>query len=235
MHLNARIIICTLLISLLSGCWVPEQFNAKILINKDGSYTFTYEGTLAFALALASAQKDGLSAKDEAAFKQAAESIARVPGFQRVDYLGKWRYKAVVKKVCKPGEPYYFLSKDEHFFSVVPKKDGTISISAFRPDKKGVQELNSLGIKIDGTLTVLVASGAKVIKHNAESQPLTFGQFDSYKWDIKSPDKNPIMIVQPATTVGGTQSDPVKPKKKQSEYDRLMKETKTGGGMRTHF
>ena len=41
----------------LTACWIPENFDTKITINKDGSYLFVYDGTLTFGLALAAAQQ----------------------------------------------------------------------------------------------------------------------------------------------------------------------------------
>ena len=195
---KARITVFALIVAMLTGCWIPEKFDAKVVVNKDGSYTFFYDGTLTFALALAAAQKGELSPKDEIAFKQEATKIAREPGFKKVDYLGKGRYKVVVEKNGKPGEPYYFLSKEFKIFSVLTDKTGAITVSAVRHDKKAIQEINAIGAKIDGTLTVSVASGTKVLKHNALSQPSVFGLFGGYKWQIKSPDENPFIVVQPS-------------------------------------
>ena len=87
MFYKTKLLFYVLMFALLSGCWIPEQFDAKVVFNKDGSYTFTYDGTLTFALALAAAQKGELSAKDEAAFKQEAVKLAREPGFKKVEYL----------------------------------------------------------------------------------------------------------------------------------------------------
>lgn len=199
MFCKARVFLVALIVTILSGCWIPEQFDVKVAVNKDGSYTFSYDGTLTFAPALAAAQKGELSAKDEADFKQEATKIARQPGFKKVDYLGKGKYKVLVEKSGRAGEPYYFLSKESKIFAVLPQKDGTISVSAIRPDRKTIQELTSIGAKIDGTLTVSVASGAKVVKHNAQSQPSVFGLFGGYRWQIKSPDDNPFIAIQPSS------------------------------------
>jgi hypothetical protein len=93
----------------------------------------------------------------------------------------------------KPGESYSFLTKT---ISIVPQNDGTIVISAFKLDKKFIDELNSIGSKIDGTLSVTLDSGVKVISHNASSEPSLFGLLGSYKWQIKSPDVLPRMVIK---------------------------------------
>jgi len=195
---NCLIPLLMLLVALV-GCFIPEQFDAKVVVNKDGSYTFSYDGTLTFAPALAAAKKGELKTKDEEFFKQEVAKIAREPGFKKVDYVGNGRYKVLVEKNGKPGEPHYFLSKESKIFAIIQQQDGTILVSAIRPDKKAIQGLNSIGAKIDGILTVSVASGAKVIKHNAQSQPSLFGLLGGYKWQIKSPDENPFIVIQPSS------------------------------------
>ena len=34
------------IIAVLTACWIPEKFNAKITVDKDGSYTFVYDGII---------------------------------------------------------------------------------------------------------------------------------------------------------------------------------------------
>ena len=191
--------ITSILLLFLAGCWIPEDFAVNIKVNKDGSYTFTYDGNLAFAPALAAAKQGSLSQKDEAEFKQMGEQLRREPGFKDVKYLGNGRYKVFVEKAGKSGESYFFLSREMQIFSIRPQKDGSVSISAIRPGKKDINELKSIGAKMAGTLTVSLARSVKVVKHNAQSEPKLFGLLGGYKWEIKSPDADPIIIVKPAS------------------------------------
>ncbi|MEY2860860.1 MAG: hypothetical protein RL392_1318 [Pseudomonadota bacterium] len=53
---------------LLVGCFVPEKFTAKVTFEKGRSYTYEYEGTVAFLPALLeTAGGRGISAKTEKA------------------------------------------------------------------------------------------------------------------------------------------------------------------------
>jgi len=197
-----RIIPLTAIVSivfLVVGCWIPENFEAKISVKKDGSYTFIYDGTLTYALALAAAKDGSLSREDEAEMQREAATLRREPGFKHVDYLGKGRYKVYVEKVGRPGEPYYFLSQEMKIFAVRPLKDGTINITGIRPSKSNIQEFKSIGAKMDGKLTVSVARGIKVLRHNAQSEPYLFGLLGSYKWEIKSPDVDPFIVLKPSS------------------------------------
>jgi len=184
---------------LLAGCWIPENFEADITVNKDGSYSFTYDGTLTFALALAAAKEGSLSQKDEAEFEKEAEKIRKEPGFKKVEYLGKGRYKVLVEKSGKAGERYYFLSSEMKIFSIKPQEDGSIVITAAKFSKKDLSELKSIGAKVNGTLTVSVKKGVKVIKHNAQGEPKLLGLFGGYSWEIKSAEAEPFIVVQPSS------------------------------------
>jgi hypothetical protein len=187
----------TLIVALsLWACWIPENFDVKVNINKDGSYTFIYDGTLTFALALAAAKDGKLSDKDEAGLQKEAGDLRRDPGFKKVEYQGKGRYKVYVEKSGKPGEPLYFISRDMAFFTILSKENHTVAVTAVRPKEKDIQQLNSIGAKMEGTLSVSVPSSLKVIKQNAESEPMFFGLFGAYKWQIRSPDANPEIVVQ---------------------------------------
>lgn len=180
-------------LSLLVACFIPEKFDAKIAVASDGSYKFTYDGTIAFALALAELHKGQLSSKADADLQKLAVELKKDKTFKKVEYLEKARYKVLVEKIGKPGEPYSFLTKT---ISIAPQNDGTILISAVKLDKKFIDELSSVGSKIDGTLSVTLDSGVKIISHNATSEPSLFGLLGSYKWQIKSPDALPRMVIK---------------------------------------
>lgn len=181
---------------LLTGCLIPEKFDATISIAKDGSYKFRYDGTLAYALALEAVNKNALAAKDEEGLKKLTEEFTKDKQFTKVEYLGKARYQVVVEKEGKPNEPYYFLSKDSKLISIIPQKDGTIAISAVKLDAKSIATLKAIGSKIEGTLSVTLGNGVKVISQNATTEPSLFGLMGAYKWQIKSPDVLPSMVVK---------------------------------------
>jgi len=189
-----------LLLSLsLTGCWIPEKFTSRVVINNNGSYTFSYDGILTFWLALAAAKEGALSSQDEAAFKKEEEKIRKEPGFKKVSYISNGRYKVLVEREHKPGEQTHFISRMQRIFSVVPKQDGTIEVSGFKLSEKDLAELKKIGAKVDGHLKVSVGRNVDVIKHNATSTPKFFGLFGDYEWHIKSPDVVPFIIVRPSS------------------------------------
>lgn len=162
----------------LGGCWLPEQFDAKVTVNGDGSYSYSYDGVLAFAPALADASRGMLDARAETEVAKAASELRR-EGFRKADYLGKGRFAVFIERIVPKGQASYFLSKELQIFFVLPQNDGSLKIGAIRPDAKLLREFREIGGKIDGTLSVSVASGVKVLKHNAQSEPSFYGFFGS--------------------------------------------------------
>lgn len=181
----------------LAGCWIPEKFVADVKVHKDGSYIFKYDGILTFAIALDASNKGELTEKDERNFASEVGKLKEEPGFKKVKYLGKGRYKVLVEKAGNAEEKIYFLSKSLNYFTINPRKDGTLLITAEQFSKKDIKELKSIGAKIDGELTVSIEKGVEIIDHNAESEPKLFGLFGSYKWHINSIDYKPFMILKP--------------------------------------
>lgn len=192
-----RWVVALVLVGLLAGCFFPEKFTASVVVHKDGSYEFTYDGTLAHGMALVAEKQGGLAAKDEATFAAEAAKMQKNPTFRTVVYEGKGRYKVLVKKEGKRGETYYFPGAPPgHIFGVVAKPDGTLTISAPLPDAKGMKDIQELGATFDGTLTVTVESGATVVSDNAQEKPGVL--WGGYKWVIKGPDANPSIVIRPA-------------------------------------
>ncbi|MBV6486915.1 MAG: hypothetical protein GHHEDOFH_00852 [Pseudorhodoplanes sp.] len=166
-------------------------------VNADGSYSYSYDGVLTFAPALADAKRGVLDARGEAEVAKLAPELRR-DGFRKADYLGRGRFSVYLERSVPKGQPSFFLSKEMQIFYVVPQIDGTVAIGAFRPDTNALRQFREIGAKIDGTLSVAVGNGVKVLKHNAQSEPWLYGLMGSYKWQIRTPDANPFMIVQPS-------------------------------------
>jgi len=199
---NKRILFPLIIISilfLLQGCWIPEDFETTIKVNKDGSYVFTYDGTLTHILALAAAKDGTLKEKDKADMKEQETAFKKEPGYKKVKYLGEGRYKVLVDTSGKAGEAYHFMSSDIKFFAIDPQNDGTLRISTATAKEDEIEQLKKIGVNMSGTLTVIVEQGAKVLKHNAKKKKKVKKTFTEYIWDIKSFNTEPLIIVKPAS------------------------------------
>lgn len=181
----------------LAGCFVPEKFTATININKDGSYNYSFDGTVAHALVVAKAVSEGLTAQDEADLKQ--EAIKMKSGdVRRAEYLGNGRFNVLIEHTAAKGEASYFPSREMLLFRIEPLMDGTMGIETEPATPQAIRDLDQLKIKLDGTVVVKVADGVSVLKHNADSEPSLFGLVGGYKWWIDRPGIRPLMIVRPA-------------------------------------
>jgi len=181
----------------LIGCWIPENFVAHIEVERDGGYTFTYDGSLAFAPVLPAVKEGSLTEKDERELRNMAEELKEETGYKEFRYTGRGRFKIYAEKKGFPGESYHFMSESMKIFSILPRNDGSLKISGVRPGDKVFKQLRSIGAKMTGKLIVSVPWGMQVIDHNAQSKPVFFGLFGGYTWEIDEPDDDPFIIVMP--------------------------------------
>lgn len=177
----------------LSGCLVPERFNAEIDIKPDASYSFKYQGITLHALALAQINKgQPLSDKENARFAAEVVKLNKRSEFTEVYYQGDGRYKLAIDMNKKTGEELKIFD----VFTVSQDQEGIMTISTVKLKKKDRQLLADSGIKIDGELSVRLPNNAEVLEHNATSTPYFFGLLGSYQWKIDSFDRQPLLRVR---------------------------------------
>ncbi|MGE0236077.1 hypothetical protein [Methylocystis sp.] len=176
----------------------PEQFDANVSIRANGSYSYSYQGTLIFVPALIQASRAGfLEPHLDGRLKDATAQL-RQEGFTEADYLGRGRYAVVSQRSRANGESSYFPSREMPVFSIRPQPNGAIMIAGSRPDASAPCQLIGTEAEIDGRLIVTLERGVTVLNHNAENNAATLDRFGEYHWRIKSPDADPFMTVLPA-------------------------------------
>lgn len=179
--------------ALLSGCLVPERFSAKVEVQPDASYSYSYAGTAVHALAALQLKQGGsLSAKDVTGLKGEAEKLRKNPDVREATYKGDARYNLVIEGKKKAGEAMTMLN----ILNVKTDKDGVMTIASSELTEKGKKDLQQLGITIDGTLDVTLPKNAEIISHNATSTPSFFGMFGTYSWKIGRIDQRPLIKVR---------------------------------------
>ena len=175
---------------LVSGCLVPEKFAAKATFQPDGSYTFSYAGTVVHGMAALELAKTGkLAAKDEASLEREVPKMARNPDVREVSYKGNGRYVLALDAKRTKGQALDLLG----IMTVRTAKDGVVTISSPEINEKSKKDLSQLGIKVDGTLEVTLPKDAVVISQNATGKPGFFGLSSSYSWKIGSVEQRPMM------------------------------------------
>lgn len=179
---------CAAACAALSGCLVPEKFQASVQFKPDGGYTYKYNGTAVHFLAAAAIKEKGaLPAKDEAGLEREAEKAARVLGVKKMAYTGQGRYDVQIEQDLKPGQQVSTLK----LFTITREKDGSFVVAAPAMKDKDRDNLLSLGIKVDGTAEVALPANAKVLSHNADKTPGVFSK--AYTWKIGSLDAKPTI------------------------------------------
>ncbi|GAB6124704.1 hypothetical protein [Humidesulfovibrio idahonensis] len=179
----------------LAGCWVPETYIGRIKIERDGSYKLYLEGTAAdpdamHAMRGVAAESKSGKLKPEDVKKRQAEAlepmlkdIAKLKaegkvetansigdGRVRFSLLGKWRMNRDRLISSELGEPLTYAIA----------QDGTVRVRV--KDAAPVHETASLGLHLDGDLSIILAEGIVVLEHNAQTAPKTPN--GAYRWHI---------------------------------------------------
>lgn len=165
----------------LSGCFIPEKFDAKITFNEDTTFNYTYDGTIINAMAAAEKQKTGsLPEKSKAAYSELADALKKDPATKSVSQVNDITYKVSMEKKNQPSMRASIMD----FIKV--KKDPAGVITVFTPkfSEKDLKQLKDLGVNVDGNLTITLPKNAELIESNANSKPF-FGAQNSYSWKIK--------------------------------------------------
>ncbi len=180
----------------LASCLFPEAFKASVTINKNGSFSFAYDGILTFVISRAEKVQQGkLSPRTEKGLKELEQKFAKDEGFKQVKYLGDSRFRVSYRKEGKLDKPFYFVGKDVQLFSIQPKSGGLVEIKGISLSKKDIGQLKALNLEIDGELTI--KTDGEVVEQNATSTPSLFGLLGGYQWKITSlEDAQPRMLIK---------------------------------------
>jgi hypothetical protein len=127
---------------------VPEKFDAKVEVHGDGSYAYSFNGTLIFVPALIRAFRVGLNPRLNAQLAKAVGQLGR-EGFRNVAYLGEGRYSAMLERACSRGAPSFFPSREMSVFSIKPQNNGLIVVAASPYDPAAPYHLVSYLSNID--------------------------------------------------------------------------------------
>jgi len=186
--------VCTIL--LLTSCYVPETFTSNIEISKNNDYKIDYNGILTHALAKAEFVQTGkFSKKTEDALEKEEKKLLKEKIIKKCKYIGNAQFNIYAQSEGKLIKSFRFLGGDSTFVTITPLPKNQIEVTGKKISNKEINELKSMGIKIDGTINL--KTQGKVLKHNASSEPKFGGFLGAYTWKIKSPsDPAPYMLIQ---------------------------------------
>lgn len=176
---------------LLSGCFLPERFEASVNVSTDGSYTFHYAGITAFVPVLMDMARTGSAPSSNANQQMSAEAgkMSKAPDVKKASYVGNGRFDLEIAGTRQSGQPASVLDA----IRISTGKDGVLTIGSvgLKPSEKA--ELQKLGLGMNGKFVVSLPRGAEVLNSNATSGPITSGQSVSYTWMIGSIETRPIL------------------------------------------
>jgi hypothetical protein len=157
------------LITALSGCYLPTRFVAEITIQRTGDYTLTYDGVL-----LSSNLVPGLMT-GEPDQKEIDERLAGVfadlgrdSSYQSVEYLGNGAFQVYFEKSDNifVRTSVTFIRTDNRFLSIAyVRKTGEITIRASIVPKNQRPTLEAIGYSMAGEFRV--TTDARILEHNA--------------------------------------------------------------------
>lgn len=181
----------------LSSCFYPEKFNATLNIDKSGSYSFVYDGTLVFLKFDSEKDEPLLTDQDPQKIKKLEEELKKDPNFQKVKYTGKDRFKVLYRRegVIEPNVKTRLLDKSCRIISIRQITPGKILVKGANLDEVDMENLKKVNYRLQGKLTV--TTNAKVIRHNADRSPWFPGFSKTYEWQFSlAPFPEPWMLLQ---------------------------------------
>jgi hypothetical protein len=179
------VLITVLVFSLicLNSCLYPEKFNIVINIAKDGKYSFVYDGFFIDDLTReASLKKD--SPTEQKYAKLIEDSLHKITYFKEIKYVGEGKFKVLYQQDGDAKAGMFFIGKDNRWISIEPVVADIFMISGSNIDEDVEKVSKKLNFPIEGT--IVVTTNAKVLGHNARTEPKFFGWVGNYTWEIKS-------------------------------------------------
>jgi hypothetical protein len=155
----------------LTGCFVPEKFDVEVDFAQDLSYSYTYEGTVAFFPALVDIKGGKHTAQSDKKLEAEGAALkAKNPQIQKFSYAGNGRYDAVIKANKKPGERSDLLDT----LVIATDKDGRQWVVA-KTSNKDAANMGDVGLKLDGHLKVKLPKNANILGTNGTVSDTFFG------------------------------------------------------------
>ncbi|MEA3392173.1 MAG: hypothetical protein U9Q91_04270 [Candidatus Marinimicrobia bacterium] len=181
---------------MLGSCFLLDNYELDVVVHKDGSYDFSYDGELNYVPALEAVIEGTFTEKIAGELKEIIEEMKESDEYESVKDLGKGKIKVQIEKSLDDGSDYYFLDKDFKFYSFVNNDEGEFTIAGFEVDEDGKKGLKNLNLKLKGKLTVQVEKGLKVKSHNADKKKKIDKKTMVYSWDLDLNSEKPEMLIK---------------------------------------
>ncbi|MGE7065032.1 hypothetical protein ACQKI5_26095 [Agrobacterium tumefaciens] len=161
--------------TVLSGCILPEQLNATIVMT-GYRYNVALEGRVAEPRTVAALAKgQTISPNHEAQMKAQEAPALALPGMTRFAYVGEGRYDFAMKidGVLTEVAPVVGFPNtrggSNNFLTIRREPDGTVVISSPEVPPKALQDLKEIGLQASGKISIEI--DGKVLESNADKRP----------------------------------------------------------------
>lgn len=163
-----------------------------IALNKDRQLVIEFDGDLTFLMAIPDLRTGKLDSNDPE-FLEIVDELKEDASFRSVSYEGDAVYAVEYRHQAVFDGSYYFLGGSESaFFHITSHRDNCrIEISSVEIEASMRNDLLMAGLSSRGT--VQVSTNAKVVEHNAQSEPGLFS--GTYRWELDGLDDGRAYIV----------------------------------------
>jgi hypothetical protein len=183
------LLLATLLIVTLGGCYVPASFDAEIEVGRTGFYKIKFDGYMAEVNLFNKVVKDNISPQEEEErVARLKTDLMRDTATKSFEYLEKGHFKILWEKQgdILRSKMVSFLRRNENMISIIYiKSKQMVTIQGTSISKVNAQRMIDAGLGFQGSLKV--TTDAKVISHNATKVKKGEGRKKIYYWIITSP------------------------------------------------
>lgn len=172
-----------------AGCMMPKEFEAKLDVKKDGSYEFSYEGTVVSLAMLADAEDGKLDKEGEKEIAaDIVDEIGKMENASNVSYVGNSIFKVSYKATGNvKQQPLLVGMKELPFFTFAASTDGSAAVFRYLPDadiEAMRMQFPASGLSPKGTIVVTT----ELPVESSAGDPSKNALSSTYTWKVEGID-----------------------------------------------
>lgn len=187
-----RTMALVLVAGVLSACYLPERYRARVDIRKDGYVHMAYEGKLIWVPHYEAIRRGTLSGQERIdALARVEADLTRDSNFTKVRNLGDGRYEVSYKRNARLNDTMQlsFVRRQKPLLVIkrIPP-EGHVQVIVPPLNEQDQERLRKGDLRPTGTLRLLTDS--TVFVHNA-TRTAQMGDVIGYEWQIEEVDYDP--------------------------------------------
>jgi hypothetical protein len=169
------------------GCLLPRNFDARLVVRKDRTYTFSYRGILTI-MPIKATRAEGLprDPDEEEMIAEAKKSFAAHPEqFRKAVYLGDGDFDLDYEVEATLDKDPFIGEREMPVITLTSQPGGRLVVAAFALTEDVLEMAEAAGIKsVNGRLTL--ETDGRIVKHNARTPPAREGTLSKCSWRLDS-------------------------------------------------